>query len=384
LSTRLQDLSASPQRILIVEDSRTIAHSLDFRLRQQGLSSTIAGDLASAVGELERGDFDLVLLDLGLPDVTGLQGLSAIKELRPEIPVVILTGHDDAGLAVQALQAGAQDYLVKGQAGQLLLRTLTFACERNRVRRALDELTTELQEKNAELERVNSQKDAFLGMAAHDLRNPLSVIVGISSLLLEGLEGPLAPSQAEFLRHIERSSAFMRTLIDDLLDISTIESGHLVLDRADVDLVQLVDHNVAMNTRLAAPKSIQLDWSAPRSPLHAHVDATRLDQVLNNLISNAVKYSLPGTTTCVRLDSVDGFAVVSVSDQGPGIPTNEQESLFRPFERASTRSTAGEGSTGLGLAIVKKIVEGHGGHIKLDSRPGEGSTFRVYLPQTGV
>ncbi len=384
MSTRLQDLSASPQRILIVEDSRTIAHSLDFRLRQQGLSSTIAGDLASAVGELERGDFDLVLLDLGLPDVTGLQGLSAIKELRPEIPVVILTGHDDAGLAVQALQAGAQDYLVKGQAGQLLLRTLTFACERNRVRRALDELTTELQEKNAELERVNSQKDAFLGMAAHDLRNPLSVIVGISSLLLEGLEGPLAPSQAEFLRHIERSSAFMRTLIDDLLDISTIESGHLVLDRADVDLVQLVDHNVAMNTRLAAPKSIQLDWSAPRSPLHAHVDATRLDQVLNNLISNAVKYSLPGTTTCVRLDSVDGFAVVSVSDQGPGIPTNEQESLFRPFERASTRSTAGEGSTGLGLAIVKKIVEGHGGHIKLDSRPGEGSTFRVYLPQTGV
>lgn len=376
----LQELDAGPRSVLIVEDSRTVAHTLAHRLREQGLHSSISHSLAGALTLLGGGEFDLVLLDLMLPDVEGLDGLAAIKAVRPGVPVVILTGRDDSALAVEALQAGAQDYLIKGQADTLLLRTLTFACERNRVRLALDRMSAELKEKNEALERVNAEKDALLGMAAHDLRNPLAVIMGISSLLLEELEGPLAPSQVEFLQHIESSSAFMRALIDDLLDISTIGSGRLVLESKEIDLVALIDHNVAMNTRLAAPKAIRLAWIPPARQVLVHADWTRLEQVLNNLISNAVKYSERGTTTAVRLESTDGFVAITVADQGPGIPADEQERLFRPFERASTRSTAGETSTGLGLAIAKKIVDAHGGRIELESSPGQGSTFRVHLP----
>ncbi len=374
------DQDPSPRRVLIVEDSRTAAHSLAFRLGEQGLVCEVSHDLAGALERLSEDSYDLILLDLGLPDVRGLQGLRAIKALRPEVPVVILTGNDDAELAVEALQAGAQDYLVKGQAGQLLLRTLTFAWERNRVRRALDQVTAELQEKNAALQRVNAEKDALMGMAAHDLRNPLAVVMGMSSMLLDGLEGPLEPAQRELLVHIERSSTFMRALINDLLNISTIESGLLVLAPSDIDLGELADENVALNTRLAAHKSIRLEWTTPPQPIMVRADPVRLVQVMNNLISNAVKYSVPDTTTQVRLVAADGFAVFSVADQGLGIPADEQERLFRPFERASTRSTGGEESTGLGLAIIKKIIDAHGGRIELESSPGAGSTFTVHLP----
>ena len=354
------------QRVLIIEDSRTAAFALGQELKAEGVDSLACHDLASGLACLDSESFDLVVLDLVLPDVVGLEGLAALKAKRPDLPVVILTGHNDAELAVEALKAGAQDYMIKGQFGQLLIRTLSFAIERNRVRR--------------ELEVVSAQKDRLLGMAAHDMRNPLTAIAGISELLVEQTIDGLSKEHHELLSHIESSSRFMLGLIDDLLDISAIESGHLTLRVDDVDLNDLARENVARQQFLAGPKSIELVLDLPAEPVVVQADARRLNQVLDNLISNAIKYSPHGTSTTVRVLRDADAARVLVIDQGPGIEPGEQVRLFEPFVRASSRATGGEGSTGLGLAIIKKIMEAHGGRVGLMSQPGQGSTFEISIP----
>ncbi len=357
------------RRVLIVEDSRTAAFALKTQLEATGLVCDVTGELQAALKHLSTTGYDLVILDLGLPDVTGLEGLAAIKAACPDLAVVILTGTNDSDLAVQALKAGAQDYVVKGEYGQLLMRTLAFAYERNEVRR--------------QLEALNEQKNRFLGMAAHDLRNPLTAISGISNLLASMLEGVLDAEQKELLGHIETSSGFMLELIDDLLDIAAIEEGRIDLLTLDLDLCEVVAGSVARHRHLARAKSIELCFEPPSTPVVARADERRLVQVLDNLLSNATKYSPSGTTTTIAL-GVEGDAVVlSVRDQGPGIAKAEQVRLFEPFERASSRVTGGERSTGLGLAITKKIVEAHGGNVSLESEVGEGSTFEVRLPRPG-
>ena len=360
----------SPRRVLIVEDSRTVAFALKAQLGAEGLDCAVCHDLTAALARVGQGDFDLVLLDLFLPDVQGLEGLAALKAVRPDLAVVILTGHDDAELAVQALQAGAQDYLIKGEYGQLLMRTLAFAYERNTVRKQLEDL--------------NEEKDRFLSMAAHDLRNPLTAISGISNLLVELTRGVLDEEQRELLQHIEDSSGFMLQLIDDLLDISTIELGHIELARDELDLARVVEGCVARHRHLAGPKSIELACVGAFEPVRLLADERRLVQVLDNLLSNAIKYSPAGTTTTVRVGLEGDDAVFSVSDEGPGIAEEEQPRLFEPFERASTRATGGEKSTGLGLAITKKIVEAHGGRVRLRSAVGAGATFEVRLPRSSA
>jgi signal transduction histidine kinase len=241
----------------------------------------------------------------------------------------------------------------------------------------------ELTKKNLELARLNDQKNQFVGMAAHDLRNPLEVILTYSEFLLD--EGAcLPPEHLELVRTIHGSSAFMLALVNDLLDISKIEAGRLELDLLRVDLGELTARNVALNQVLAAKKGTEIVFRQEGEISRILVDAAKIEQVLNNLIGNAVKFSPPGSTVEVRLaPDGDEWVVLSVTDQGEGIPLHEvdqMEKLFSPFERTRVRSTGGEKSTGLGLAIVKSIVAGHQGEIRVESEPGQGTTFHVLLP----
>jgi signal transduction histidine kinase len=171
----------------------------------------------------------------------------------------------------------------------------------------------------------------------------------------------------------------MAALVNDLLDVAKIESGKLQLDVEPSDLSRLVERNVMLNRPLARKKDITLRVSAEEVPTMT-LDPAKIAQVLNNLISNAVKYSPSNTTVDVGLRREDGHAILSVEDQGQGIPEDEQDALFQPFATTSVRATAGEKSTGLGLVITKRIIEGHGGEIEVMSEAGEGSTFIVTLP----
>ncbi|HEY9401718.1 MAG TPA: HAMP domain-containing sensor histidine kinase [Pyrinomonadaceae bacterium] len=253
----------------------------------------------------------------------------------------------------------------------------------NELARLNNELVTaqrEVIKRNIELERLNEVKNQFIGVAAHDLRNPLQVIEGYSQMLLDQHFGQLTPEQHKFISVIRKNSDFMLNLITDLLYISKIEAGKLQLELKETDLIALLERNVELNRLMAGQKQINILFTHREDLPALVIDAPKIEQVLNNLISNGIKFSHPGTTVEVRASRSEKEVVVSVRDEGQGIPANEIDRLFIPFENLSVKSTGGEQSTGLGLAIVKRIVEGHGGRIWVESETGAGSNFSFSLP----
>jgi signal transduction histidine kinase len=258
-----------------------------------------------------------------------------------------------------------------------------FFEELMRLNNELTAAQRELAKKNAELERLNQQKTQWLGITSHDLRNPLEVVMLYSQFLLEDLGDRLDAEHVEFISKIVRSSRFMLELVNDLLDVAKIEAGRLELDLADVDLVELVGHSIQLNQVLAERKEIRILYEPPAAPVPARLDATKIEQVLNNLVGNAVKFSPGGGTIAVRLNVEDEHAVIRVEDEGAGVPVDELDKLFKPFGRTRVRSTGGEKNTGLGLAIVKRIVEGHGGRIGVENGEQHGAVFSVWLPIPG-
>ena len=211
------------------------------------------------------------------------------------------------------------------------------------------------------------------------LRNPLSAILAYSQFLVDEVSVSLSAEQLEFLDTIRASSEFMLGLVNNLIDVAQIESGKLQLDIQPTDLGALVRYNVALNRVLAAKKQIEIQLTDAPLP-KMFVDVFKIEQVLNNLIGNAIKFSNPQTTIQVRMSQEDAKVLLAVQDQGQGIPAHELDKLFKPFQKTSIKGTAGEKSTGLGLSIVKKIVQGHGGKIWVESQVGKGTTFFVTLP----
>jgi signal transduction histidine kinase len=255
----------------------------------------------------------------------------------------------------------------------------------NELARLNNELVTaqrEVIKRNIELERLNEVKNQFIGVAAHDLRNPLQVIEGYSQMLLDKHFGELTPEQHKFISVIRKNSDFMLNLITDLLYISKIEAGKLQLELKETDLIALLERNVELNRLMAGQKQINILFTRREDLPTLLIDAPKIEQVLNNLISNGIKFSHRGTTVEVGAFKREQEIVVSVRDEGQGIPANEIDRLFIPFENLSVKSTGGEQSTGLGLAIVKRIVEGHGGRIWVESERGVGSNFSFSLPFT--
>ena len=227
---------------------------------------------------------------------------------------------------------------------------------------------------------LNELKNRFLGMAAHDLRNPLSTIKGYIELFLTDVLGELSSDQREVLNDMNQASDTMLGLINDLLDVTAIETGNLQLNRQPVKIDELFQ-NVQSSLRiLANAKSIEVKLNLPISIPIIYIDQSRMKQVLTNLITNAIKYSFSHTIVLLSVRVFDKEIWISVKDQGQGIPVNEMNRLFKDFSRTSVKPTAGEKSIGLGLAITRRIIEAHGGIIWVDSEIGKGSTFTFSIP----
>ncbi len=241
-------------------------------------------------------------------------------------------------------------------------------------------LQRELARKNAQLERLNREKNQFLGMAAHDLRSPLGLIRSFADLLDDELRPVMSHEQRSYLNKIKESSNFLLGMISDLLDISVIESGRLELELAPIDYASIIENIVHLNQVLARRKNIEISMVIPGALPRVVADKNRVEQALNNLIGNAIKFSYPETRVEVSLKYENESVIVSVKDQGQGIPESELNRLFKPFHRTSVRSTDGEKNTGLGLAIVQKIIASHGGKVWVNSVVGQGSTFSFSIP----
>lgn len=231
-----------------------------------------------------------------------------------------------------------------------------------------------------QLQELNQVKNRFLGMAAHDLRHPITVMQGYLDMLVGGVLGPLPENQVRVLRTLQEASKTMVTLVNDLLDVSAIEAGSLELRLEPESLAAFLEEVHIESSLLAQRKQQEVGLEIPSTPPILVMDAQRIHQVLTNLVTNAIKFSQPQTriTLGARLGSDE--IQIYVRDQGQGIPANEIGKAFTEFGRLSVRPTAGETSTGLGLAIAKRIVEAHGGRIWVESEKGVGSTFSFALP----
>ena len=307
-------------------------------------------DAYLAVAKMRESLLGWILLGLAVAVIGGL--VSAFQISRPIEKIAAVAQRVGEGdFEVRARNLRTRDEI--GDLGRQINQMIDGLVERERVKgeNAL------LRELNERLNLLNDQKNKLLGMAAHDLRNPIGVVHGCSEMILED-EAYLDKEMTPLVKKIESTSKFMLRMLNDLLDLSHIDSGKLELNLSKADICALIRQDVELNQIIAGKKNIQIEFSLAEDIPEIVMDAPKIEQVLNNLISNAVKFSFPDTRVRVSARRQEDAILVAVADQGQGIPSDELEKVFQAFTRTSVKSTAGEKSSGLGLAIVQKIVEG--------------------------
>jgi signal transduction histidine kinase len=363
------------RRILVVDDDRLNVRILSNILKSEGYTLADADSGEHALEVYEAFHPDLVLLDVMMPGMNGFETCRALRQRygSETAPVIFITAKSESDDVVEGLSAGGVDYLPKPfRAKEALARIRTHLHIR---------LLSEQQKSLVDqLSKANAAKNRFLGMAAHDLRNPLASIRGLAEFLRDGVVGPLSAEQIDLIKTIHEASQNMLDLVNELLDVATIESGELKISLEPHNLAELVEKNISLANIEAAKKGSKIVFASPRHAAVLPIDQGKIKQVVANLLSNALKYSPSGSTITVELHRGKGTWAFSVKDQGPGIPENERDKLFKDFGRLSVKTTGGEKSTGLGLAICRKIVDGHHGTITAENLPKRGCEFRVTLP----
>lgn len=365
------------RRILVVDDDRINVRILTGILAREGFEFTEASTGEQALDAYERVKPHLVLLDVMMPGIDGFETCRQLKKRYGErcAPIIFITAKSHADDVVEGLSAGGADYLPKPFKHKEVIARIRAHLQ--------NQLLSEQQLLLVQqLSQANAAKNKFLGMAAHDLRNPLASIRGIAEFLQAGTLGPLNAEQLDMIETIHSASQSMLTMVNELLDVATIEAGELKLSLRRASLTELLRKASALSNMDAAKKGTSVHFDPPADPLELAFDPVKLKQVADNLLSNAVKYSPPGSriTVLARRESAARQAILAVRDQGPGIPEAERDKLFQDFSRLSVQPTGGENSTGLGLAICRKIVEAHRGAIVAENLPGGGCEFRVTLP----
>ncbi len=428
-------------RTLLIVDDNPADHVLIRRLLSQELRQRYtyygAELAASALEIIATTPIDCLLLDYNLPDSSGLEVLADLRQERSGLTpmaVVMLTGFGDETLAVQALQAGAMDYLVKERlSGPRLAQAVADAIHHHQLRaefqrrqryleqhtlglerrvaelheRLAEELgraellaaleaeraslaqrvaerTADLRAANTELARAARMKDEFLANMSHELRTPLNAILGRSELLREQIYGPLSAQQDRAVQSIEEAGQHLLAMINDILDLSKVEAGKLALELDSFNPKDVCRAALRLVAEAAGAKGITLAIAYDSIVELVEADARRLKQILVNLLSNAVKFTPAGGRVGLEMRGDTEQQIVSfvVWDTGIGIAQEDQQRLFKPFVQLdSTLSRQYEG-TGLGLALVFRLAELHGGSVTLESAVGEGSRFTVRLPWT--
>lgn len=363
------------RRILIVDDDRLNVRILMGILKPEGYAMHAAHSGEEALEAYDTFQPDLVLLDVVMPGINGFETCRTLKQRHGDMlaPVIFITAKSESDDVVEGLAAGGVDYLPKPFKGREALARLRTHLQ-NRI------LSEQQRELVSKLSAANNAKNRLLGMVAHDLRNPLASIRGLTDFLADGTLGPLTPDQSDMIRTIQETSQSLLSMVNELLDLSVIESGELKINPEQRAIGDVVNKSVYLNNINAAKKASRIELDGEATDAVVRIDADKVRQVVDNLLSNAIKFSPPNSTITVRLERDDMICSVAVHDQGPGIPENERHKLFKDFSQTSVKPTAGEKSTGLGLAICKRIMESHGGTIGFENAPSGGGIFRLTLP----
>lgn len=379
--------------ILIVDDDTALLQALPqtLSIRIIGVQVDTSDSAQRALELIQEHDYDVIVSDIKMPGMDGLALLAKIQELRPETPTLLITGHGEHQLAIQALRGGAYDYIQKPIDRDDFVASLQRAMQTHQLRRQVKGLLLSLelhassleclvQQRTRELAEANTAKDKFLSLASHELETPLSSLKSMVQLLQRQLANNNKLEVVSIgLSDMERSICRIEMLVKDLLDASLIETNRFVLHRKRCDLVELCRNFIDQFTAGAGPIRT---FEALGEPIEAEIDADRMSQVILNLLLHAHKYSPEGSAITLTLQQVGYEATISVRDMGGGMPAEMLSQIFEQYYRIPGIEVQDGASSGMGLGlyISRKIVERHGGHLDVQSSPGQGSVFSIALP----
>lgn len=336
--------------------------------------------LSTGLEKLEKNLYDVVLLDLGLPDSQGLDALKKVHAAAANLPIIIMTGLEDEALAVKAVQMGAQDYLLKLQIDSyVLVRSIRYAIERKKSQESLQKNALELAELNKKLQEANASKDKFFSIFSHDLKSPFQGLLGLSKALAEEYSSLSEEERLKYARYLNSTTQHLYNLIESMLQWSRIETGKIKFQPVEIELHMEAAYILSLLNGRLIKKNISVVNNIDQSA-RAYADPDLLNSVLQNLISNAIKFTNPGGKICLSLFESSPDVGVAVTDNGVGISEEVLQNLFRLDVRESRSGTEEEKGTGLGLIICKEIIEKHGGKIWAESQLGKGATFKFTLP----
>ena len=396
----------STLKILIVDDDAVDRMAIERSLHKTDLLFELreAENSESAVQILESIAFDCVFLDYWLPDQDGLHLIKTLKRMGITVPLVVLTGQGDEQIAVDIMKAGASDYLSKSrisperlarilrnvvrlhraetsamQANQKLRETNQQLLEQNK---ALAEQRAQIELQNIKLVEVSELKSQFLATISHELRTPMNAIMGFSQLLLQQYPDPLTQLQSDMVERVFQNSQNLLEMLNEVLDFSKVESGHLVLNPEDFNIGHLVILTVEELKALAIKKKIDVKVETRLENPLVFSDQECIRRILTNLVSNAVKFTDEGSVLVSIASVPQGDQIVlSVQDTGIGIPSQSLSLIFEPFRQVDQTVTRQYSGTGLGLAITDSLVRAIGGTVHVESQIGVGSKFWVQFPR---
>jgi signal transduction histidine kinase len=434
-------------RILVVDDEPSVRNVLTEVLREDGFEVAEAASGDEAMLLLEKRSFALVISDIVMPGVSGIDLLRTIKKRFPATEVIIITSQASLDTAVESLRCGAYDYLFKpfgdlglisacaGRAVDKVRLTAENRMLMKILRKKNQELEERVKERTAELATTNAQlleevkirKDAqlsaeaasrsksdFLANMSHELRTPLNHIIGFTEMLVDKHFGDLNDVQSEYLNDVLSSSKHLLALINDVLDLTKIEAGRLVLKPTEFPPAKVLQNCLRMIKSEAKTRRIRLQFNSEELNGHIHADEAKFKQIVDNLLSNAVKFTPEGGQISLQAKITEDFPTrpgrrwndskelrivgmpsgngrqgsnkgrcicISVADNGIGVAKEDQERIFDRFEQIETDRNSTCKGTGLGLALTKSLVEQHGGRIWVESEgSGKGSKFTFVMP----
>jgi signal transduction histidine kinase len=378
-----------PERILIVDDEADIAAILKLHLEDAGYVTAWAGNGAAALEMLKGGGYSLALMDVKMPGMNGVEVLNRIRGAGLDVAVIMMTAHGSEELVVECMQAGAVDYFSKPFSLDALLQ---------RIERAIVNRRTLLGNR-----RLEKEKEDFFFMLSHDLKNPITAVIGSIDIMREGRLGPVNPEQVEYLQSAIDSCNEVVAMIDNLLDVQRFEAGRMPVVIRPYKPVELARAAVERFSKSAEHEGIVIALDSDKDPTEVAIDRGLMNRVFANLLVNAIKFTPPGGTVtvscrCVRSSAAHriripvhcvlpaGFAnrhcfvCIRVKDTGSGIPHYDLDHIFERYAQSHNAADRQKGGAGLGLAFCRLAVESFNGVIWAESEAGTGSEFIILLP----
>jgi signal transduction histidine kinase len=359
----------SSPKVLVVDDEEWMRDACVEILQPEGFQVMSASDGPTGLELLRRHSPDLILVDLKMPGMDGIAYLESVKAFDPDIAAIMITGYATLELAVEAMKAGAYDFLPK---------PFTPAQLRGVARRGIEHRSAALRF-SALVTGEAPSAELHLAMLAHRFKAPLAAMRQCVWVVLQGYAGEISPQARSMIELVAQRADQMIRFVNDWLTLSRLEQGKGIKESQEVDIVEIVNGVVERARQDPCAQMLTIQSVVACNPGPIRADPSSLDELIGNLVDNAVRYTPPGGAVTVRVDAAEDGAAVSVRDTGPGISPEDLDHIFEPFYRGPAQKNIP--GTGLGLPIVKRIAERHGGRVEVQTTLGQGSEFQVFLPR---